>query len=119
MPGMVHHPGGPLDDLGDARKSPQVVVELGRHRPAVQHPADAGQLGGAQAWRLTVAGSAYSRHTASTPARMPAAGGLRRYAQLAGDLDTGLALGEHLAGLRAAAFQPLQVSRVPEHPAIG
>jgi hypothetical protein len=119
VPGMVRHPGGPLDDLGDARKGPQVVVEPGRHRPAVQHPADAGQLGGAQAWRLAVAGGAHSRHTASTPAHMPAAGGLRRHAQLAGDLGTGLALGEQLGGLHAAAFQPLQVSRVPEHPAIG
>jgi hypothetical protein len=44
---------------------------------------------------------------------MPAAGGLRRHAQLAGDLGTGLALGEQLGGLHAAAFQPLQVSRVP------
>jgi hypothetical protein len=45
VPGMVGHSGHPLDDLGHARQRPQVVVEPGRHRAAVQHPADPGQLG--------------------------------------------------------------------------
>ena len=40
-------------------------------------------------------------------------------AQLAGDLGPGLALGEQVGGLQPAAFQPLQVSRVSEHPTLG
>jgi hypothetical protein len=49
----------------------------------------------------------------------PPAGGLRRDAQLAGDLGAGLALGEQVSGLQPAAFQPLQISRVSQHPAFG
>ena len=58
MPGMVPHPGHPLDHLGDARQRPQVVVEPGRDRPPVQHPPDLGQLGGAELGRLALAGGA-------------------------------------------------------------
>jgi hypothetical protein len=119
VPGMVRHPGHPLDHGGDAGKGPPVVVEPGLNRAAVQHPPELGQLGGSELGRLAVAGGAHPGRTAAAPAGMPAAGGLRRDAQLAGDLGTGLALGEQLGGLQAAAFQPLQVSRVPQHPAIG
>jgi hypothetical protein len=111
MPGMLLDPGHPLDHLGDARKGPQVVVEPGRHRPAVQHPADPGQLGGFQPCRLALAGGAQPGHAAIAPAGMPAAGGLGRHAQLTGDLGPGLALGEQVGGLQPAAFQPLQISR--------
>ena len=119
MPGMVPHPGHPLDHLGDALKRPQVVVEPGRHRPAVQHPADLAQLGGSKPGRLALAGGAHPRRTAVAPTLPPAAGGLRRDAQLASDLGPGLALGEQVGGLQPAAFQPLQISRVSEHPAFG
>jgi hypothetical protein len=119
VPGMVRHPTHPLDDLGDPRQGPQVVVEPGRHRPPVQHPPDLGQLGGAELGGLALAGGAQPRRPAVAPAPIPAAGGLGRYAQLAGDLSAGLALGEQVAGLQAAAFQPLQISRVSEHPALG
>jgi hypothetical protein len=90
MPGMVRHPRHPLDHLGDARQRPQVVVEPGRHRPALQHPADLAQLGGAELGRFALAGGAHPRRTAVAPAGMPAAGGLRRHAQLTGDLGAGL-----------------------------
>jgi hypothetical protein len=119
MPGMVRHSGHLLDHLGDARKRPQVTVEPGRHRPAVQHPADPGQLGGAELGRLALAGGAHPRRTAVAPPLPPAARGLRRHAQLTGDLSAGLALGEQVGGLQPAAFQPLQISRVSEHPALG
>jgi hypothetical protein len=116
---MVRHPGHPLDHLGDARKRPQVVVEPGRHRPALQHPADLAQLTGAELGRLALAGGAHPSRTAIAPAGIPAAGGLRRHAQLTGDLGAGLALGEQVSGLQPAAFQPLQISGVSEHPALG
>jgi hypothetical protein len=35
-----------------------------------------------------------------------------------GDLSLGLALGEQVSSLHPAAFQPLQISRVPEDPAL-
>ena len=116
---MVRHPGHLLDHGGDARKGPQVVVEPGRDRTPVQHPADPAQLGGAELGRLALAGGAHPSHAAVAPAGIPAAGGLRRDAQLTGDLGFGPALGEQVGGLQAAAFQPFQVSRVPQHPAIG
>jgi hypothetical protein len=118
VPGMVRHPRDLLDHLGDPRQRPQVVVEP-RHRATVQHPPDLGQLGRSQPCRLAVAGGAHPGHTAAAPADIPAAGGLRRHAQLAGDLGFGPALGEQVGALHAAAFQPFQVSRVPQHPAIG
>ena len=90
---------------------------------AAQHVIDevlsAGELGGSELGRLALAGGAHPRRTAVAPAGVPAAGGLRRHAQLVGDLGVGLALGEQVGGLQAAAFQPFQVSGVPEHPAIG
>jgi hypothetical protein len=116
---MVRHPRDPLDHLGDPRKRPQVVVEPGLNRTAVQHPPELGQLGGAEPCRLALAGGPHPRRPAPQPARMPAAGGLRRHAQLGGDLGRGLALGEQVGGLQAAAFQPFQISWVFEHPAIG
>jgi hypothetical protein len=69
--------------------------------------------------RLALAGGAHPGHPAVAPAGMPAAGGLGRHAQLAGDLGAGLALGEQVGGLQPAAFQPFQVSRVSEHPTLG
>jgi len=119
VPGMVRYPGHPLDDLGDARQRPQVVVEPGRYRPAVQHPADPGQLGRSELGRFALAGGAHPRRTAIAPAGIPAVGGLGRHAQLTGDLGPGLALGEQVGGLQPAAFQPLQIARVPQHPALG
>jgi hypothetical protein len=119
MPGMVRHAGHPLDHLGDARQRPQVVVEPRRHRPAAQHPPDLGQLGGAKLGRLALAGRAHPGQATVAPARRPAARSLRRHTQLVGDLGAGFALGEQLGGLQAAALQPFQISRVPQHPAIG
>jgi hypothetical protein len=116
---MVRHPGHPLDDLGDARQRPQIVVELSRHRATVQHPANLAQLGPAELGRLALASGAHPGVAAVTPADIPAARGLRRHAQLVGDLCLGLALGEQVGGLHPAAFQPLEVSRVPQHPALG
>jgi hypothetical protein len=116
---MVRHPGHPLDHLSDPSQGPPVVVEPGRHRAAVQHPADLGQLGGPELGRLALAGGAQPGRTAIAPAGILAAGGLRRHAQLTGDLGFGPALGEQVGGLQPAAFQPFQVSRVPQHPAIG
>jgi hypothetical protein len=118
MPRMVRHSRGPLDHLGDARKRPEVIVEPGRHRPAVQHPAHLGELGRSKLDRLALAGGAHPGRTAAAPAGIPAARGLRRHAQLVGDLSLGLALGEQVSSLQAAAFQPLEISRVPEYPAL-
>jgi hypothetical protein len=77
VPGMVRHPGHLLDHGGDARKGPQVVVEPGLNRAAVQHPPELGQLGGSELGRLAVAGGAHPGRTAAAPAGIPAAGGLR------------------------------------------
>jgi hypothetical protein len=80
---------------------------------AFTHPS------GSKLDRLALAGGAHPRRTAAPPAHIPAARGLRRHAQLTGDLGPGLALGKQVGSLQTPSLQPFKISRVSQHPAIG
>jgi hypothetical protein len=73
--------------------------------------------GGSELGRLALAGGAHPRRPAVASGHIS---GWRsgRHAQLAGDVDAGVALGERAGGLQAAAFHHCR-SRMPEHPSLG
>jgi hypothetical protein len=70
----VIHDGADGATYGRSRPCPvsrilaRPTSEPGRHRPAVQHPADPGQLDRSQLGRLALAGGAHPSRTAIAPA---------------------------------------------------
>src|SRR5215207_642184 len=117
---MVADAGQPLDDGRDPGQGPVVGVEAVGASPLAQGLVDGGKLGIRQARGPSGGAGATQRvQAAGTPAGVPAADVLAGDAEVAGDLDLGVAGGKQRSGLRADVFEGLAVTQSTGVAAVG